>query len=155
MCGFEDRHDFVIMGHDVNMAARYMCKALPNQILSSQGFNDAGKGKMKFTEKEITIKGGKVLTVYIPGNEVKDSEEFKALYKDAIEDNISGRKLEVEAIKLTLVGGGGGVWDVCVLGVGGMGLCVLGVGGCMRCTCVRGWGVYMCLRCICVYIDTK
>lgn len=49
LCGSEQRHDFVVMGHEVNMASRFMGGAKVGQILAGPGIQKKAKSFIKFT----------------------------------------------------------------------------------------------------------
>ena len=44
MCGVEKRHDFIVIGHEVNMAARLMVEAEVNQIVISSSVRASCEG---------------------------------------------------------------------------------------------------------------
>lgn len=48
MCGTKERHDFVVMGHEVNMASRYMSGADIGQVIASPKIKKATMEFMKY-----------------------------------------------------------------------------------------------------------
>jgi class 3 adenylate cyclase len=102
------RQDFVVVGHEVNMAARYMSNALPGQILVSSGVAGTSKDMIKYTEEfDIVVGKGqwaKPRTVYVPDKEIAHRSSFLAQYKNALKDAalFVGRANELMLIEDTL-----------------------------------------------------
>ena len=49
MCGTKGRHDFVVMGHEVNMASRFMIGAKPGQVIASPRIKKATSDFIQYT----------------------------------------------------------------------------------------------------------
>lgn len=49
MCGTKERYDFVVMGHEVNMASRFMIGAKPGQVIASPRIKKATSDFIKYT----------------------------------------------------------------------------------------------------------
>ena len=54
-CGTRARHDFVVMGHEVNMSARYMVMAEPGDILASPSIYERTKDLIEYTSQDVFL----------------------------------------------------------------------------------------------------
>ena len=69
MCGSADRHDFVVIGHDVNLAARFMGNARSGQILVSKEVAEETKRHVEYYSHSFKQKG-MTYQCYIVNSEV-------------------------------------------------------------------------------------
>jgi len=103
----ERRTDFVVIGHDVNMAARYMAAADPGQVLVSRGVMSATE-QIKYGPeiKKMIGKGkrAKEHTVFSPDAAQARMPEFQAQYKRQMQAGtlFVGRKAELQAVEQTV-----------------------------------------------------
>ena len=104
----ERRTDFVVVGHEVNMAARYMSNARPGQVLVSSGVWSSTKDKVNYgPEIQIMVGKGqyaKMRSVYAPSEESKRRASFQASYRRSIGGNSAfvGRTQEMNQIESTM-----------------------------------------------------
>jgi len=108
MCGVEKRHDFIVIGHEVNMAARLMVEAEPNQIVISSAVRAHCEGHgMQFTERHVHLrKKDKIFTdlAYVPNQAFAKREAFIAEYRYSLmdQDLFVGREDELESVDAAL-----------------------------------------------------
>eukprot|EP00510_Aplanochytrium_minuta_P002206 CAMPEP_0184009808 /NCGR_PEP_ID=MMETSP0954-20121128/2830_1 /TAXON_ID=627963 /ORGANISM="Aplanochytrium sp, Strain PBS07" /LENGTH=957 /DNA_ID=CAMNT_0026289261 /DNA_START=339 /DNA_END=3212 /DNA_ORIENTATION=- len=57
MCGTAERHDFIVMGHDVNLAARFMGNAKPGEIIVSPTIRNTTNSYLQYQEHRFVKKG--------------------------------------------------------------------------------------------------
>ena len=69
MCGSPERHDFVVIGHDVNLAARFMGNARSGQILVSKDIAEETKRHVEYYSHSFKSKGN-TFECYIVNSEV-------------------------------------------------------------------------------------
>lgn len=126
MCGTEARHDFVVMGHEVNQAARYCGGARPSQLLVSPSVEQKTNLFVNYTphrferQKQVKVldkEGNLVRTevknqvfhCFIAGKTIKRDVAFRAGYQGLLssnsstedgipEDRFVGRIVELERI---------------------------------------------------------
>jgi len=101
----ERRTDFVVVGHEINMSARYMSNARPGQVLVSSGIHGSTKEHVKYgPEIHIMVGKGefaKQRTVYSPLEESHRRASFQATYRRSMGGAglFIGRTQELQAIE--------------------------------------------------------
>ncbi|KAH9253131.1 hypothetical protein BASA81_008813 [Batrachochytrium salamandrivorans] len=104
----ERRTDFVVVGHEVNMAARYMSNAKPGQVLVSSGVWNSTKHQIKYgPEQHVMVGKGKWAkdrSVYTPLDESSKRASFQASYRSSVSGSglFVGRKPELDKVENTL-----------------------------------------------------
>lgn len=97
MCGTSDRHDFIVMGHDVNMAARYMGNAKPGQIIVSPAIRRATEGYFQYEQSSFTRKLVQIDCFKLVA-EKKQSITSMSADPNMLRSTFVGRKTEINAI---------------------------------------------------------
>lgn len=104
----ERRTDFVVVGHEVNMSARYMSNARPGQVLVSSGIYSSTKEEIKYgPEIQIMVGKGeyaKQRSVYSPLEESHRRASFQASYRRSMGGGgvFIGRTQEIQAIEANM-----------------------------------------------------
>lgn len=107
MCGTEKRHDFIVIGHDVNMAARLMVQAERGQVVVSPDVWAVASKMLPFTERKVQMQKKNATTssvAYVPEQSIARRESFQAEYRYELFDSdlFVGRTEELESVEESL-----------------------------------------------------
>jgi class 3 adenylate cyclase len=109
MCGVEKRRDFIVIGHDVNCAARLMCQADRDQVLVTPEVHAVASQVIRFTSRTVFMRKKNKSAedqslAYIPSLEAFKDEAFLACFRYELldKDYFVGRVKELEMIENTL-----------------------------------------------------
>ena len=83
MCGVDQRHDYVVIGHEINMSARYMMHAQPNQVLVAPAVYAKTVHSLAFEELTLVVgkKTKKEVQAFTPLREIASTAKFQAQYR--------------------------------------------------------------------------
>ena len=108
LCGTAKRHDFVVMGHEVNMSARYMGNADPGEVLVSPEIQARTLEFIEYEEIKVvlgkSVDSGKTRPAYRPNAEIARRPSFLAQYRygQLDKDLFVGRQTELRTIERVL-----------------------------------------------------
>jgi len=105
LCGTYRRHDFVVMGHSVNSAARFMGAAGRGEIVVGDDIRNAGQEYYKFKERTVEKKKAtytEVYKAYVLGSKLSALRRRSTLNMGKGKEKMYGRSIEQGLIKIYL-----------------------------------------------------